>query len=237
MVQALQGDTPVALTGPAGALEARLMGEVALEADPPGGQLVAVVCHPHSLHGGTMQNKVVHTLCRTFRDMGIPSVRFNFRGVGSSAGAFAEGIGETEDLFAVIDWVRSRNPRARFLIAGFSFGGFVAARGARQLADAGQGLAALILVAPAVVNFDFSGLLPVPVPGLVIQGGEDEVVDPQQVSAWVAGLDEAPELVWMQDAGHFFHGMLPQLKTEVSGFLQQSRLLAVAGPGLAGERD
>lgn len=222
----LQGDSPVELTGPAGMLEGRLMGESALQADAVAGQLIAVVCHPHSLHGGTMQNKVVHTLCRGFREQGIPSVRFNFRGVGSSEGEYAEGVGETEDLLAVIDWVLKKNPRARLLIAGFSFGGFVAARGARSLADAGGQLAGLILIAPAVVNFDFEGLLPVSGPSLVVQGGEDDVVDPQEVAAWVSGLHPSPELIWMDGAGHFFHGMLPELKAGVGGFLQQSQLTA-----------
>lgn len=229
MVRALQGDTPIALTGPSGTLEGRLMGESALDSVSNDGQLVALVCHPHSLHGGTMHNKVVHTLSRAFRDLGVPSVRFNFRGVGSSEGEYSEGIGETEDLLAVIEWVRQRCPRARLLIAGFSFGGFVASRGARKWVDAGQQLDGLILVAPAVGNFDFAGLLPVPAPTLVIQGGQDEVVAPQQVSAWLSELSPVPQQVWLDEAGHFFHGVLPELKTAVTRFLRQARLVSASG--------
>ncbi|MFO7278462.1 MAG: alpha/beta hydrolase, partial [Pseudomonadota bacterium] len=116
---------PVRLDGPAGVLEALL--EEPADAVP--GRF-AVVCHPHPLHGGTMNNKVVHTLARTFNELGIRSLRFNFRGVGASEGSYAEGIGETEDALAVIEWGRVRWPGAEPLLAGFSFGGIVALRAA-----------------------------------------------------------------------------------------------------------
>lgn len=188
------------------------MGSAALAAGSGRDACVAVVCHPHSQHGGSMQNKVVHTLCRTFREAGLPSVRFNFRGVGASAGDYDAGIGETDDLLAVIDWLYSEYPVGGVWLAGFSFGGFVAARGARALSDRGDALRRLVLVAPAVVNFDFGGLLPVAVPTVVIQGGEDDVVAPEAVFEWAGALDPAPSLVRMPEAGHFFHGMLPELK-------------------------
>lgn len=206
-------------------LEGQLMGASALSAESADDPLVAVVCHPHSLHGGTMQNKVVHTLSRAFRDQGIPSVRFNFRGVGRSDGVYAEGLGETDDLLSVVAWMRQQKPGARMLIAGFSFGGFVAARGARALADQGQTPAGLVLIAPAVVNFDFTGLLPIAAPTLVVQGGEDDVVDAGQVLSWASGLEPAPELVQMDAAGHFFHGMLPELKGHVLDFLAGALLI------------
>lgn len=220
----LKGDDAIELQGPAGLLEARVMGASVLASGELQAPLVAVVCHPHSLHGGTLQNKVVSTLCRGFREIDIPSVRFNFRGVGKSAGAYSEGPGETEDLLAVVEWVRTQCPDARILLAGFSFGAFVASRGARALEDAGRTPEGLILVAPAVVNFDFSSLLPVQAPTLVVQGGADEVVDPDRVSDWVASLHPSPTLVWMGEAGHFFHGMLPGLKSEVLGFIERASL-------------
>ncbi len=211
----LAGETAVVIPGPEGDLEARVMGAAALEAGSGRDGCVAVVCHPHSQHGGSMQNKVVHTLCRTFREAGLPSVRFNFRGVGASAGTYDAGIGETDDLLAVFDWLQSQHPLAGIWLAGFSFGGFVAARGARALADRGEFLRRLVLVAPAVVNFDFDGLLPVPAPTIVVQGGEDDVVAPDAVIGWAEALDPRPALVRMPEAGHFFHGMLPALKTRL----------------------
>ena len=90
--------------------------------------ITAVICHPHPLHGGSLQNKVVHTLARGFGELGARSVRFNFRGVGRSSGVYDNGMGETEDLLAVIAWVRARRPRDRLWLAGFSFGAYVALR-------------------------------------------------------------------------------------------------------------
>src|SRR5262245_50506204 len=99
---------PVTISGPAGALEA-IVEELSLKSI----QRFAVVCHPHPQFGGTLNNKVVHTLARTLQELGLATVRFNFRGVGASAGAYAEGIGETDDVLAVIDWGSARWPGAR----------------------------------------------------------------------------------------------------------------------------
>jgi len=129
-----------AITGPAGRIEALL--------EEPEGQRPAcfgVVCHPHPLHGGTLHNKVVHTLARALHDFSVPTVRFNYRGVGASEGHYADGIGETDDAVAVIEWGRQRWPGAVPWLLGFSFGGAVAIRAAIR---AGAGL--LVTVAPAI---------------------------------------------------------------------------------------
>lgn len=175
---------------------------------------VAVVCHPHPLHGGTMTNKVAHMLAKSFNSAGIPAIRFNFRGVGKSAGTYAEGIGETDDALAIIEWARSRWVGASISLAGFSFGGAVAIRAAAATEPA-----RLVTVAPAVDRVH------VPVdrlprcPWLVIQGDQDEVVDPSAVQAWIEHLPDPPELALIPGVGHYFHGTLNQLKQTVLDWL------------------
>ncbi|HAJ44288.1 MAG TPA: alpha/beta hydrolase, partial [Alcanivorax sp.] len=129
----------LALEGPEGTLEAVLEGETENPA------MIAIVCHPHPQFGGTMDNKVVTTLIRAARDAGAAALRFNFRGVGESQGAYSDGIGEVEDLIAVHRWLSKKYPGAPLWLAGFSFGSFVAARGAEVLAANGEAPAALFL--------------------------------------------------------------------------------------------
>jgi alpha/beta superfamily hydrolase len=172
----------------------------------------AIVCHPHPLHGGTMDNKVAHTLARTLQELGMPSVRFNFRGVGKSAGAFDNGPGESDDVLAVAAWARGRWPDAQLWLAGFSFGGSVALLAARR-ARAAQ----LITVAPAIVRrFGSSGAIPLPgCPWLIVQGDADELVDAAEVSALVADLRPPPTLTVLHGVEHYFHGHLSDLKDAV----------------------
>jgi alpha/beta superfamily hydrolase len=171
---------------------------------------IAVVCHPHPLHGGTLTNKVAHTVAKAFAELGVTSLRFNFRGVGQSQGEFDRGRGEVDDLLAAVDWLRARYPKAPLWLAGFSFGAYVALSGQAQ-AEAGR----LLLVAPPVAMFDFPAEGGVNIPWMVVQGGSDEIVDPTEVSAWVRQQANAPEYVWMDDAGHFFHGRLIELKQRI----------------------
>lgn len=196
------GDAPAPfIAGPVGMLEA-------LTSCPAPETTVAasaVICHPHPLHGGTMQNKVVHTLARSFSELGLRTLRFNFRGVGRSAGNFADGVGETDDLIAVLDWVRARRPHDGIWLAGFSFGAYVATRACgRRPVDR------LITVAPAVNRHDFSSLNP-PCPWLVIQGGQDEIVPVEAVRALVGGIDPKPAYVELAGVSHFFHQRLNDL--------------------------
>jgi len=194
------------IPGPAGDIEVLTScPECYAEGDP-----IAVICHPHPLYGGTMRNKVVHILAETFNSMGLLSVTFNFRGVEKSAGRYAKGIGETEDLAAVVAYFRQRYPNAPLWLAGFSFGAYVALRGYQQV-----GAERLLLIAPPVTLFDFAELPEVTVPWMVIQGGKDEVISPDQVSRWVAARSPRPVLRWMADADHFFHGRLNRVRDAV----------------------
>lgn len=192
------------IAGPAGALQ--------LLQDMPDGRprAVALICHPHPLHGGTLNNKIVHQLARTFNQLGAVSVRFNFRGVGDSEGVFDEGRGEQEDLLAVADWASRRWPGLPVWLAGFSFGGFVAIQATQALQPE-----RLVTVAPAVGYFPVQ---PVTVPAgdwLLIQGRDDDVVPAADVLSFVDAIDRPPALVLVEDAGHFFHGRLNDLKQVV----------------------
>ena len=197
------------VAGPAGALQ--VLVEVPSGFD---GRGVAVVCHPHPLHGGTMQNKVVHMTARALQERGLATVRFNFRGVGASAGSFDDGRGETDDALAVVDWAMARWPGAALTLAGFSFGAFVAFQVASR-----RKVERLLTIAPPVRRFDFD-LYPAPtVPWTVIQGDRDELVEYAAVVAWAGAAKPAPRLVTLQGAEHFFHGRLNELMAAVKGAL------------------
>jgi uncharacterized protein len=195
------------LAGPAGAL-ACAVDEPADGAAPRG---VVVLCHPHPLHGGTLDNKVVQTMARAFVQQGWRAVRFNYRGVAGSDGAWDEGRGEVDDALAVLDAFRVAGlPLA---LGGFSFGGYVASQAAARLPGA-PAVARLLLVAPAVRNFHMA---PVPADTLVIHGEADDVVTLADVLAWARGPGQPllPVTV-VPGVGHFFHGQLPLLKQLVA---------------------
>ena len=192
----------ITVAGPAGPIECAID-------DPPAGATprgVAVLCHPHPQHGGTMDNKVVQTMARAALHSGFTAVRFNFRGVGGSAGAWDEGRGEVDDALAVIETQRA--PGLPLWLGGFSFGGFVAAEAAARLAAAGQPAARLALVAPATSRFAVPA---VPADTVVIHGDADEVVPLAATLAWARPM-ALPVLVF-PGVGHFFHGQLGLLKT------------------------
>ena len=193
----------VSIAGQAGALEAI--------AEDPGVESpsYAVICHPHPLYGGTMDNKVVTTVARALQETGMPTLRFNFRGVGASAGEFDQGAGETADAEAVAEWGAARWPGRSLVIAGFSFGGYVALRLAQRRLPRH-----LITIAPAVQGFGASTAVP-RCPWLVVQGDADEVVDPKAVINWVNGLAPKPRLVVLPGVGHLFHGRLRELRDAV----------------------
>ncbi len=188
------------LPGPAGEIQC------AVDAPAAGAAArgVAVVCHPHPQHGGTMDNKVVMTLARAFVTLGYTSVRFNFRGVGMSQGRWDEGRGEVDDTLAVVQ--AQRAPGQPLLLAGFSFGGFVASQAATRLAP-GAAAERLVLVGPAASRFP---LAPVPADTLVVHGELDDVVPLAAVFDW-ARPQNLPVTV-LPGAGHFFHGQLSVLK-------------------------
>jgi alpha/beta superfamily hydrolase len=193
------------LAGPAGAIELAID---APEGEAPRG--VALVCHPHPLHGGTLDNKVAATLARAFVALGWRAVRFNFRGVGGSQGTWDEGRGEIDDALAVAQ--AKRDETLPFAVAGFSFGGYVAAHAAARLATPP---AALLLVAPATANF---ALPAVPEDTFVVHGDADDVVPLAATLDW-ARPQSLPVLV-VPGGGHYFHGQLGLLKTLVMRHLK-----------------
>jgi len=177
-----------------------------------------VVCHPHPQHGGTMHNKVAHTLARAFVRMGFVSLRFNFRGTELSEGEYDEGNGELDDALAAINWMRSSNPPGPLWVAGFSFGAAIAVKAAVATEVDG-----LISVAPAISRFA-SGLDAQPdCPWLIVQGDQDELVDVEETVAWFNGLEPGPELLVIPEGEHFFHGRLLELREAVSEFVSDSR--------------
>lgn len=198
-----------ALAGPAGTLE------VAIDRPDGPARGVAVVAHPHPLHGGTMDNKVVQTLARAHVLAGFEVWRFNVRGVGGSAGTWDAGPGECEDLRTVLAAARAPTPSSAVALAGFSFGGHLAARVASELLARGEPLVSTVLVGPAVVNFTVD---PPAAGALVVHGSADEIVPLEAVLAWAVPTAQ-PVLVF-PGVGHFFHGQLPLLRQAVLRHLQ-----------------
>lgn len=198
------------LDGPVGRLEA-LLDRPDAEGPP---QAVAVVLHPHPQHQGSMQNKVVHMLARSFTDLGIPALRFNFRGVGKSEGEYDNAVGEVDDALAALDWVHERWPEAELWLGGFSFGAQVAMRAANR-----RPVKHLVTVAPPVYRFIDNPPEPPRCDWLLIQGEADEVVDAGQVLDYARSLEQPPHIETLPETGHFFHGRLNRLRDIVTRYL------------------
>jgi alpha/beta superfamily hydrolase len=200
------------LIGPAGPLETLL--EVPADLTAP--HAVAVICHPHPLYQGTLHNKVAYTLARSALGCGAPALRFNFRGVGTSAGSFDDAAGETDDALAALDLMHARWPDAERWLLGFSFGAQVALRAAAQ-----RPLAKLVTVAPNVPRFRADHPAAPDCPWLLVQGLEDELVPAAEVLAWAGALGRPPRIASFPGVGHFFHGHLHELRDAVSTFLSE----------------
>lgn len=157
-----------------------------------------------------MTNKVVHMVARALQERGLATIRFNFRGVGASAGTYDEGRGETADALAVIDWGRARWPGIPLTLVGFSFGSMVALQAA-ALADPVR----VITVAPAVANPAYERIEAPRCPWLILQGEADQLVDYRAVQAFAARFSPAPELHLFPGVDHFFNGHLPELREAV----------------------
>jgi alpha/beta superfamily hydrolase len=211
-VNNLPSSEKLMVPGPAGKLEA--IHELPADDKVLG---AAVVLHPHPQHGGTMHNKVAHTLARSFVRSGFAVLRFNFRGTEGSEGTYDNGVGELADARAAIAWMLARHPNVPAWLAGFSFGAAIAVRAALETDPDG-----LISVAPAISRFanDLDGQ-----PAcrwLIIQGDEDELVDVDETVEWVDSLEPGPELLIMSGAEHFFHGRLNDLRTVVMEFIAEA---------------
>lgn len=189
-------------------------GQIQLDYAPGTTEHVMVICHPHPLYGGTMDNKVVSSVFRAFTDQGAAAVRFNYRGVGVSEGFYGDGLGETDDLFAVLDWLATRLPAAKLTLVGFSFGGYVAAAAADWIESGRYALdlklTELLLIAPACTRFDMTQLS-LPRSTRMILGDQDDVVDTQEQQKFAELMGLTPDVV--SGAGHFFHGKLSRIKS------------------------
>lgn len=201
----LQSQTqPIVFNGPCGQLEGML-------SEPDGTpRAIAVICHPHPLQEGTMHNKVVTTLAKVFFDLHCTVVRFNYRGVGNSAGSYDDARGESDDALAAIAWLQAKHPDLPLWLAGFSFGSYVAANAASRSQPAG-----LISIAPPVERMPFDDLT-INCPWWVIQGTEDKVAAPQATRDWLATTNQTIQSFEMAETSHFFHGKLIQLHDLIS---------------------
>lgn len=205
----------VRLAGPAGDIEAVIETPADTPADGGTPQHFGVVCHPHPLYGGTLDNKVVYTLARACVELGVPTIRFNFRGVGASAGQHDEGRGETADALALIAYGRERWPGASLWLAGFSFGGAVAVRAAAQAHPE-----KLVTVAPGITRVAMEGVASPACPWLIVQGDADDVIEPGAVQEWARRQSPVPTVRLLPGAGHYFHGRLHELRQIVLDFLE-----------------
>lgn len=173
---------------------------------PPRCDGVALIAHPHPLYGGTLDNKVVQTLAKSFYGQQLAAVRMNFRGVGQSDGVYDEGRGETDDWLRVAQAMQARFPDLPVTLAGFSFGAFVIRQVAHRLPSK-----RLVLVGPAINRF---ALEPVPPGTLVVHGEEDDVIPLKDVLDWAR--PQSLPIVLIPGAGHFFHGKLVELARVVN---------------------
>jgi alpha/beta superfamily hydrolase len=201
-------ETRFLLSGKAGAIELLVNGVQRPRA-------LSLICHPHPLHGGSLDNKVVFTLARACRDSELVAVRFNFRGVGDSAGIYGNGIGELDDAKWLLGRIHSELPDLPIILAGFSFGAAIAAQLAQEIPCAG-----LLLSAPPVPHYGMDHVEAVTAPIILLQCDDDDVTESAITYRWFEQLS-APKktLHTWPTGGHFFHGMLPELKYVAEKFL------------------
>ena len=208
----------ISLNGPAGRLEARYQPAKDKRAH------AALLLHPHPQHGGTMNNKVVYTLFRAFSRSGFAALRFNFRGVGKSQGAWGGGAGELADAAAALDWLQAANPEAESCwIGGFSFGAWIA----MQLLARRPEIKGFIVAAPPVNLADFGTLPRLPASGLIVQGDQDQIVPPAGVKALAEKLQTQRDIIVtyrvIEGADHFFVDRLEQLGGIAESYIASNR--------------
>jgi alpha/beta superfamily hydrolase len=205
----------VIMNGPEGRLEGRY--QQGKGHDAP----IALMLHPHPQHGGTMNNKVVYTLYQTFAARGFSVLRFNFRGVGRSQGAYDRGEGELSDAAAALDWLQATNPNARACwIAGYSFGAWIG----MQLLMRRPEISGFISVAPPANIYDFGFLAPCPSSGLMLHGDKDELVPHESVAKLVQKLSNQRDITIdykpIRGADHFFSDHLDVIATRLDDYLE-----------------
>ncbi len=197
------------IAGPSGPLEARL--------DLPSGDVraVAVCGHPHPLHGGTMHTKALYQAAKGLTRVGVAALRFNFRGVGASAGTFDAGPGEKDDFRAAVTFAASRFPGLPIWAAGMSFGSWIAAAAGADDAR----ISLVLLVAPAVDRYDYTALAAAGKPVFIVHGEEDELIAAKDVRRFYGTLAEPKELVIIEHANHLFEGRTTLVGDAVEGLL------------------
>lgn len=184
---------------------------------------IALLLHPHPLHGGTMNNKVVYSMYKTFIKNGFTVLRINFRGVGKSEGKFDNGFGELHDAATALDWLQSQNPSSSSIwVGGFSFGSWIG----MQLIMRRPEINEFVAVSPPVEKYDFSFLSPCPIPGIIVQGDNDSVVSEREVLSfvdWIAQqqcVDVAYNVV--EGADHFFRNKLDDFSGILDEYLKST---------------
>ncbi|MDD9901352.1 MAG: alpha/beta hydrolase [Alphaproteobacteria bacterium] len=210
----------IMIAGPAGRLEGRYK-----HARMPGAP-VALILHPNPQRGGTMNNKIAYSMFQTFADNGFSTLRFNFRGVGRSQGEFAQGEGELSDAAAALDWLQSVNPNpAAIWVGGFSFGAWIG----MQLLMRRPEIDSYVSIAPPANLYDFNFLAPCPNEGLIVQGGQDQIVSLESVGKLIEKLKDqrGPEGVdyrVIESAGHFFNneGETEQMLGYVNDYIKKT---------------
>jgi len=195
----------------------KLEGLLECPADHASSNLAALVCHPHPFYGGTMYSKAVHRDAKAALTLGVPTLRFNFRGVGKSGGEYAGGPGEHDDVRAALDYLLTRYSTASVCLMGFSFGAWVGlAVGAHH-----PRVGALVGLGVPVSSYDFGTLRGVTKPKLIVQGTDDVYGARDKVEAFFASLAEPKRLCWIEGADHFFSGHLDELQSRVREFLKE----------------
>ena len=195
------------IPGPAGDLECRVTVPDGWTNSGP----VGICCHPHPLYGGSLSNKVVHIIGKTFNELGCISLRFNFRGVGKSQGEFANTVGERDDLLTVYNWVKQKYKDSPVWLAGFSFGACIALMAHETIKPE-----RLLIVAPAVDMYpELNKVQVVTQDWILAQGENDEIISAPAVTVWKNKQAIEPKLLWFEDTGHFFHGKLTQLSERI----------------------
>lgn len=207
----------VIFNGPDGRLEGRY--QHGSGSTPP----LAVILHPHPLQGGTMNNRIVYTLFQIYAKRGFSVLRFNFRGVGRSQGAFDQGQGELRDAASALDWMQSHNPNsARAWVAGFSFGSWIA----MQLLMRRPEIEGFICAALPANLYDFTFLAPCPSSGLVVQGEHDAYVPIEPVTKLIHKLSHQRGITIQHDiipgADHFFSNHTDELAASVNAYLDMA---------------
>ncbi len=199
--------------GPTGQLEALL----AAPETQNSLNAIAVVCHPHPLHEGTLHNKITYMIAKTLIDHGIPTLRFNFRGVGKSQGSFANGVGEKDDLISAIEKMRQIFPDKHLWLGGFSFGSCMALKASHE-----ENAKQLFTVAPPVKAIYFTNFTPPQCPWLLLQGLADEIVNAQDVLDWCSELESPPKILTYDGVGHYFHRRLGDIKSAITAHISKN---------------